>query len=96
MSKLLNWRKNKNVIHSGKLLHYTPLNDVYVYFRSNDKENIMVIMNNNETEQTLQTERYEEGLNGKTTGKDVMTGKTYELTSSIIVPKQTVLILELQ
>lgn len=94
LSKLLNWRKNKTVIHTGLLTHYTPENDVYVYFRYNEKEKIMVIMNNNETDQTLKTSRFVESLNGETTAKDLMTEKTYELSTSIVVPKQTTLILE--
>src|SRR5690606_12132215 len=31
--KLLNWRKGKNAIHSGKTLHFAPRENVYVYFR---------------------------------------------------------------
>lgn len=95
-SKLLNWRKTKSVIHTGKLIHYVPLNDVYVYFRTNSTEKIMVIINNNETDQTIQTERYSEYLNGTTQGKDVISEKNYELSTSIVVPKETALILELQ
>ena len=94
LSKLLNWRKTKTVIHTGLLTHYTPENDVYVYFRYNEKEKIMVIMNNNETDQTLKTSRFAESLDGETTAKDLMTKKTYELSTSIVVPKQTALILE--
>lgn len=77
-------------------MHYVPQNDVYVYFRTNDKEKIMVIINNNETDQILQTERYAECLNGATLGKDVISEKKYELSTSILVPKETALILELQ
>lgn len=96
MSKLLNWRKDKSVIHSGLLTHYVPENDVYVYFRYNDKEKIMVIINNNEAERTLKIERYAESLNGKTTGTDAMTGKTYDLKNNIILQKESALILELK
>ncbi len=94
-SNLLNWRKNKEVIHTGLLTHYVPENDVYVYFRYNDKEKIMVILNNNETDQTLKPERYSESIGNYTKGVDVITGKTYDITASFIVPKATALILEL-
>lgn len=95
LSKLLNWRKNKTVIHTGLLTHYVPENDVYVYFRFNEKEKIMVILNNNETDQTLKIDRYAESLKGKATGTDAMTGIKYDLTKNIVIPKTTVLILEL-
>ena len=96
LSKLLNWRKNKTVIHTGLLTHYVPENDVYVYFRYNDQEKIMVIINNNETDQTLKTERFAESIESKTTGIDVMTGKTYDLKNELTLPKETTLILELK
>jgi len=95
LSKLLNWRKSKTVIHIGLLTHYVPENDVYVYFRYNENEKIMVILNNNETEQLLRTDRYAESMENKTTGTDVMTGKTFDLKSNFLIPKQTALILEL-
>jgi len=96
LSKLLNWRKSKAVIHTGLLTHYVPENDVYVYFRHNDNEKIMVILNNNETEQLLKTDRYAESLENITTGTDVMTGKTFDLKSNFAIPKQSALILELR
>ncbi len=95
MSKLLNWRKSKAVIHKGLLTHYTPENDVYVYFRYIKTEKIMVILNNNETEQTLKIDRYAENLENITKGIDAMTEKKYDLKSDLIIPKQTALILEL-
>lgn len=96
MAKLLNWRKNKTVIHTGLLTHYIPENDVYVYFRYNETEKIMVILNNNETDQTLKINRYAESLENVKSGKDVMTGQPVDLKSDFMVPKQTALILELQ
>ena len=96
VTKLLNWRKDKAVIHTGLLTQYVPENDVYVFFRYNDKENIMVIINNNEKEQTIKTDRYAESLKNNAAGTDVMTGKTYDLSSSIVLPKETALILELK
>lgn len=96
LSKLLNWRKNKPVIHTGLLTEYAPENDTYVFFRHNDKETVMVIINNNETEQMLKTERFAENLKSYTTGTDVMTGKIYDLTTPISLPKETTLILEIQ
>lgn len=96
MSKLLNWRKSKPVIHTGKLLHFVPENDMYVFFRYNDTEKIMVIMNNNETEQLLTLDRYSEGLKNYSTGKDVISEQTFNMSSPINVPAQTALILELK
>jgi len=94
MAKLLNWRKTKPVIHNGQLTQYVPEKDTYVYFRYNETETIMVVINNNETEQTLRTDRFAESLKDHTSGVDVITGKTYDLKSDLTIAKQTALILE--
>jgi len=96
LSKLLNWRKTKPVIHNGQLTQYAPENDVYVYFRYNEKEIIMVIINNNETKQTLNTDRFAESLKSNSSAIDVMTGIKYDLATKIELPKESVLILEIQ
>ena len=96
MAKLLNWRKTKTVIHTGSLTHYCPEKDVYVYFRYNDTEKIMVIINNNETATDLKINRYTESIEDKTTGTDIISGSIYNLKSDISIPSQTALILELK
>ncbi len=95
-SKLLNWRKNKEVIHTGKLLHYVPENDIYVYFRYNETETVMVILNNNNREQPLPTERFFEKLKSFKEGTDIITGIKYAVTKPMILPKKSALILELK
>jgi neopullulanase len=95
-TKLLNWRKNKEVIHSGKLLHYVPENDIYVYFRYNQKETVMVILNNNDSEQTLSTERFTEAIKNFSEGTDVITGVRYFIKKPISLQKKSSLILELK
>jgi glycosidase len=74
-SKLFTWRKNKEVIHTGKTTHYLPDNNVYVYFRHNDKESVMVVINNSAEARTFKTARFGESLKKYTAGKDVLTGK---------------------
>ena len=95
-AKLLNWRKNKEVIHSGKLIHYVPENDMYIYFRYNDKEKVMVVLNNNESAQTLKTDRFSEMMENYTSGKEVISGKTYTDLKSLDVPAKSAMIIELK
>jgi len=42
MKTLLNWRKTSKVIHSGKLMHFAPNEGVYVYFRYDQNNKVMV------------------------------------------------------
>ena len=95
MKKLLNWRKNEKVIHSGKLTHYIPEDNVYVYFRTSESKTVMVVMNANKSAKSLNAERFNENLKSFKEGKDVMSGKTQEL-AHLSIPSQTTLILELE
>ena len=95
-SKLFTWRKSKEVIHSGKMTHYVPDNNVYVYFRYNEKETVMVIINNNSDKQTLKTNRFKESIQNLKSGKEVLSGKTFDLNNDIEIEGKSALILELK
>jgi glycosidase len=93
--KLLNYRKNKQVIHNGKLLQYVPENNCYVYFRENGVDSVMVIINNNPEEVTLDLKRFEEGLAGRKKGQDILTKQLFDLTNNIKVEGKTSLVIDL-
>jgi glycosidase len=95
-SKLFTWRKSKEVIHSGKMTHYVPDNNVYVYFRHNEKETVMVIINNNSDKQNLKTNRFKESIQNLKSGKEVLSGKTFDLNNGIEIEGKSALILELK
>ncbi len=96
--KLLQWRKSKEVIHTGKLMHFAPQmrSGVYVYFRYNDTDKVMVVLNKNEGNTTLSLDQYAEMLEGISSATDVLSGKTYDLKKSIELPSREALILELK
>ncbi|RNL83757.1 alpha-amlyase [Sinomicrobium pectinilyticum] len=94
-SKLFRWRKDTPVIHKGKTKHYLPENNVYVYFRYNDKDTVMVVVNNSNEDQTLKTERLKESIGRFAKGKEVISGKNISLGEMTIAPK-TVWIMELE
>lgn len=95
-SKVLNWRKSKDVIHFGKMKHYVPVNNVYVYFRYNQSESVMVIINNNPESQTFKTNRFAESIQNHLGGKDILSGKMIDLKNDITIEGKSVLILELK
>lgn len=94
--KILNWRKNKTVIHTGKLTHYIPENNVYVYFRHNVKESVMVVINNASDTQKLNLERFQESIKSFTFGKDILSDKTIDLKNELSIDGKTSMILELK
>lgn len=95
VKKLLNWRKESPVIHSGELMQFAPEDGTYVYFRYNDEESVMVILNKNEEAVTLDSDRYYERLDGYNRGTDVITGDNYSV-NDIEVPARSALILDLE
>ncbi|MCB2218866.1 MAG: glycoside hydrolase family 13 protein [Bacteroidetes bacterium] len=94
VKNLLLWRQNMDCLHTGDLIHYSPKEGVYVYFRFNDQQMVMVIMNKNETMSELDTDRFKETIDGKTIARDVISRKTYPL-DKLNVPARSVLVLEL-
>jgi hypothetical protein len=79
------------------LKHFVPNDGVYTYFRYNEKETVMVVLNNNETDaKTLDRSRYSEFLDNFQTGKDIITGQTINDLSNIVIQPKTALILELK
>lgn len=95
--RLLNWRKAKEVIHNGKLKHYIPNDGIYVYFRYNPEESVMVVINLNDGEGTTVTGgRYAESLKGFTGGTDILSGRKIENLDSFTIAPKTAMIIELK
>ncbi len=92
--KIFNWRKTAKVVHDGKLMHYAPEDGVYVFFRYDDDNTVMVVLNKNVKPTFLNTERFHERLEGFSSGKDVLTDKEFKL-DELVVPARAALILEL-
>ena len=94
--KILNWRKNTNVIHTGKTMQFLPENNVYVYVRYNDTQKVMVIINNNPQAQELQLSRFAEILKNSTSGIDIISGNTVPLKGKLKVKGKSSLIIEMK
>ncbi|HUW92258.1 MAG TPA: glycoside hydrolase family 13 protein [Bacteroidales bacterium] len=95
--RVLDWRRDKEVIHHGKLKQFIPENGLYVYFRYNEKESVMIILNNSEKEsRTITKERYREAMEGFTRGYDVITGENVDDLTSFSVTPKTAMIIELK
>jgi len=94
--KLLNYRKDKEVLHFGKLLQFLPENNVYVYFRYNETERVMVVINNNPEAQELELSRFSEGIDGSTSGKDIIKEEQVDLSNNLSIKGKSSLVIELR
>ena len=95
-SKLFTWRKSNDALHFGKMKHYLPDNNVYVYFRYTDSKSVMVVINNSNESKTFPTARFQESISNYKTGNEVLTGKSIDLKNDISIEGKSVLILELK
>jgi neopullulanase len=92
---LANWRKTARVVHHGKLTHFLPENDTYVYFRHNERECVMVVFNNSDQPKTLTTKRFAEVMAGYTTARNVLTGEQLTSLGTLALPAKSATVLEL-
>lgn len=95
LRRLVHWRNQNPVIHSGRLTHFVPENNVYVYFRHNDEKTVMVMINASQEEQTLDMSRFSERMDGFTRGFEVTTEQVMESISEITIPARKAFVVEL-
>lgn len=93
--RLLQWRKSAEAIHFGKTLHFVPEHDVYVYFRTTQNQNIMVVINNDLKGHQLKLNRFQEGLQGQKSGTEVLSGNKVSLKETLEIPAETAYIIEI-
>ncbi len=93
---LLQWRKKSDVIHNGKLKHYIPENNVYVYFRYNEKKAVMVALNGNDEEVKLDSKRFNENIKNARNAKDVLNNKIIKEIDTLVLPPMSATVLELE
>lgn len=94
--KLATYRKNNEVLQTGKMMQFVPQDGVYVYFRYNADKTVMMLMNGEEKEVTLSTARFEERTKGFKQAINVATDELLTDISQINIPAKTTLILELK
>ena len=77
-------------------MHFAPVRNVYVYFRYDDANTVMVVLNRDEEAVTLETGRFRERIGESSHATDVLTGERFSLDDSIVVEPRSVLLLELE
>ncbi len=91
---LANFRKKSSAITSGKMMQYIPKDGLYVYFRFDDKQTIMCVMNTADKEMKVDTKDYEERTKGFSKAINVENNNI--LSSTFSIPSKTMWVLELK
>ncbi len=92
---LLNWRKNRDVVHYGRYMQYAPIGDTFVYFRYDEDDTVMVVFNRSDETQRLELDRFYERINSKDTATDIMNGKQFMLDDVLVLEPMSVHILDI-
>ncbi|EHQ30624.1 glycoside hydrolase family 13 protein [Mucilaginibacter paludis] len=93
---LANFRKQSSALQTGKLMQYIPAKGIYVYFRYDAQQTVMVAYNSNAKDETLNTERFAERTKGFTAGINVTTSQQLASIQNISIPAKTTLVIELK
>ena len=93
--KLANYRKSSSALQTGKLTQYLPQNGIYVYFRQDKLKTVMVILSQNETEQTIPTKRFAENIGTFKRGKNILTDAMLSDLSNLVVQAGSIQVIEL-
>jgi glycosidase len=96
IQKLLKWREKMRVIHHGKMMHFVPENNIYVYFRYDNDKKVMVVLSLNKMDVSLDLKRFKEMLPSSFSATEIISGSNMELSDILKVPAFKSLILTLK
>ncbi len=86
---LANYRKNSSALTTGKTMQFIPQNGVYVYFRYDNNQTVMVISNTAKEEKKITVDRFAERTKGFTKLKDIISGSVADLKDFTLGSYQT-------
>lgn len=93
LKTLLRFRKQNKAIHTGKTIHFSPKDGVYVMFRTLDDEAVVLILNKNNEPYEMDLKRFKEMTLEDKELTDIFTGKTLVWKNSLNLDKKGALIL---
>lgn len=90
------WRRTQSTIHHGALTHFVPEHGTYVWFRHDAQSVVMVAINKNHADATLDMARFREVLATPAAALDVIADRRVELGASVTLPPRSVRIFEVR
>jgi glycosidase len=102
-NEVFNWtrtiaqfRKNSSAIRYGKLMQYVPEDWVYTYFRYDDKQTVMVVMNTSADEKNIDPKRFTERTSGFSKAVNISDNVAHSLQEQWKIPGKSIWILTLE
>ena len=94
LSRLLHWRQGNELISKGKQTQFCPYNGVYVIARQYGGHTSLTILNGKRSEAVMPVARYAEVIGSHTTARDVITGKSVDLSHDLKLSPREALVVE--
>ena len=80
LQTLLQFRKNSKAVHQGKTIHFAPYDGIYALFRQHENEKVLLIINKNKEEKSIDLERFKElNLNNNETWLEVVSQEQVDM-----------------
>ena len=76
-------------------MHYIPEQGLYVYFRYNNNQTVMCVMNTSDTSRTVDFSKYAERTKGFSTARNVVTGESMRTGEKVTISGTEMWVLEL-
>lgn len=94
LSRLLHWRQGNKLITEGKQTQFTPVDGVYVVARTLNGKSVLTVLNGTSREKKMRIARYAEIIKDATTAKNILTGRSIDLTKDVTLTPRATMILE--
>ena len=92
---LANFRKASSAIKTGKMMQYIPVDGLYVYFRYDNNQTVMCVMNTSDKEKDVNFSKYSERTTGFTSAVDVLSAESLSTKNKFIIPSMQMRVFEL-
>ncbi|RAJ08826.1 glycosidase [Chitinophaga skermanii] len=96
VKQLGQFRLRATALQTGKLMQYVPKEGLYVYFRYDDQQTVMCVMNTNKNARPVEFARYVDRIGGFKTARNVLTNEKINIDSDRQIPGMTMWVLELE
>jgi len=98
LKTLLKIRNSNNAFTLGKLVHFPPINDVYVYFRIHGNDKFMIVINNNSKTQLVNFSSMNNYVSPKNNLIDIRSNKKYQLNDEhkLEIPEMSSIIFKIE
>jgi glycosidase len=92
IKSLATYRKTSSALTTGKFMQYLPEDGVYTYFRYDNNQTIMTVMNTSKSEKNISFNKFDERTSGFSKYKNVITNDMGSMTDFKLGTYQTVVL----